>query len=235
MTWPQFYATVAAFCNRTNTDLIVNNVDLVMTCANMAKTEAQRRHNFKMARTVGFITPNPTAPGPYSGVNSAPDGSGVLLNVKKLEAAWTWGTDNNGYPARQNYIPVISRGDLKNLYQSINSFQISTNNAMPNTMPYTTFAYMQGTNVYVSGSTIPSQVWLDVIALLADYNGLNTDFFLSFHYDWLIMKTLDYLNLFMKEDQRVAVSQTKMEAAWNSVTAFDDDFQDGADDNDSLD
>jgi hypothetical protein len=68
------------------------------------------------------------------------------------------------------------------------------------------------------------------IKFLPDYDGTTgtDDFFLTYHHDWLFVASLDYMNLFLKEDQRIQISSKKMEEAWNSVISYDETFSEGA-------
>ena len=235
MTWATFYAMVAGFANRSNADLTVNGIDFVMQCANMAKTEAQRRFDFKMARTVGFLNLTPAAPSAsIQSVATVSDGVTSPVPLKKLEATWTWSNNSYGIPTKARYIPIVSKGDQRIFYPNINSYGINVKTA-PQTYPLSqSYVYLQGFNLYCIGQTVPSSLWMDMIQILPDYTGSNTDFFLTYHADWLILKTLDYMNLLLKEDQRIPISTQKMELAWNNVTAFDDTWQDDSDDEDAL-
>ena len=48
-----------------------------------------------------------------------------------------------------------------------------------------------------------------------------TDFFLDYTYDFLMYKALEELNFYLKEDQRVPISQQRMEKLWLDAVAWD--------------
>lgn len=50
--------------------------------------------------------------------------------------------------------------------------------------------------------------------------GTQEDFFLVDCLDWMLYQTVKELNLFLKEDQRVAISDAMMKEAWESVKAW---------------
>lgn len=234
MTWADFSAAVLAYMNRTSTDIpMAGAVNLVVVAANMAKTEAQRRHHFKMTRTQAYITSSMTGADLATAVFTTPV-SAVVVPVKRIEQVWQFSTVSPYY--RSKRIPHMLLGDLKNEYGT------TTLNDINQPVPTNYYAntdikwYIQGTKFYLLGITTPTmQVQLDVVQWMPDYDATITDFFLTYHFDWMLLKTVDNLNQYLHEDQRSAISQSGLEKRWLSVTAFDenfceDTFESGSDD-----
>jgi hypothetical protein len=231
MTYAQFRNAVTAFTNRTEADLNKNGVDMVLIAANMAKAEAQRRKKFNMSRDRAFISAK--ADGTDISAFTTLPGSGTAVKVAGIESVWLYSFDG-AYYTRARLVKMISSQDIRNYYPVGNSGEL---NPAPVTQDSSTLVcYVRGTKLYFLGLTNASGVYAmaDVFKYMPDYSGTNTDFFLDYHSDWLIAKTVDYLNIFLKEDQRVAISQGKLEATWTSVTAFDDDFAGGSSDDAGL-
>lgn len=232
MTYANFAAEVAAYLNRSTASLTVNGVDLVLSAANKAKAEAQRRRNFKMARTNAFVVASMDGTLLSTARTTPVSTGGVLVGVKVVEFVWLYATIGASY-RRARRVPMITPGDLALYYPQGTERDWQS---PPPTVPYWDVAemraYIRGQTIYLTGAA-PSgtaYLYLDVIQYLPDYTGSNTDFFLDYHSDWLLAKTLDYLNIYIKDDQRVMISQSRLEAAWTSVCSFDDSYaEDSAD------
>lgn len=226
MTWNEFQTTVAGFANRTN---LTGTPNMILSCANMAKAYAQRKHNFKMARGRAFLSPSIDGVD-VSTATATPGGSAVT--VKKLESAWLYTISGSNY-RKSTRVPFMTLGDGKNFYdvQSSDWAPPASQVATPSEQR----VFMQGTKVFLLSSESSQAMMFDAILLLADYTGSNTDFFLTYHSDWLVAKTLDLLNIYLKDDQRVMISQARLDDAWTSVISFDEDFAEGQFDIDSGD
>lgn len=222
MTWSDFNATVMGYLNRTATDIpMAGSVSLVVVAANMAKAEAQRRHHFKMARTQAYISSSMAGADLMSAAFTTPS-SAVVVPVKKVEQVWLFSPSTPFY--RTLRVPSMTLGDLKNDYRT-NSMSDVFATAPINYANSGTRWYIQGTKLYLMGVTTPVvQVALDVVQWMPDYDGTITDFFLSFHLDWMVLKTVDNLNRYLKEDQRTQISNSDLEKRWISVTAFDENY-----------
>jgi len=222
---------LAAYIDRTVAELTVNALTLGLDAMNMAKLDGQRRHNFKMNRSPGWITTQLTG-AQMSTITSDQAGT-TPLATKYIEAMWTWAS-NGTTVYRWNRVPAMTLGDQKLLYSTTTTQDYLYPVALPpNTVNYLSQDlrwFQQGTLVCVNGVFQPQQFWVDVIQFLPAYDGTTAtdDFFLTYYWDWLFMASLDYLNLFLKEDQRIPISATKMERLFNTVCANDEQFSEGA-------
>jgi hypothetical protein len=198
---------------------------------NMVKLDAQRRHNFKQLRGSGFISTSitgvqlSTATSDYAGTTP--------LAFKYVESMWLPFLNGVTY-YRGNRIPAMTIGDQKLVHGTATQSTV----AYPATLPPNTATnqpmnyrwFQNGTLVCVNGVFTASTFWIDGITQLSAYDGTTTtdDFFVLNNHDWLFLASLDYMNLFLKEDQRVQISTTKMERLWNSVCANDEQVTEGA-------
>lgn len=225
MTWANFQAAVLAFLNRASTDVpTVGSQNLVVICANMAKAEAQRRHYFKMSRTVAYITSSMAGADMTTALFTTPSSS-VVVPVRRVEQAWQFSTVSPFY--RYKRVPYMTLGDLKFEYGSTTLLDI--NQSVPTNSNFYVSTdikwYIQGTSFFLLGVTSPTmQVSVDVCQWMPDYDGSITDFFLTYHFDWMLLKTVDNLNRYLKEDQRTQVAVGDLEKRWMSVTALDENF-----------
>lgn len=228
MTYAQFRNAVCGFANRTDADLTKNGVDMIAIAANMAKIEAQRRKVFKMSRGSGFIAASDQGTDLITSLFTTPGGT-TVLKLRKIEQVWLFATSGALY-TRARRIEVINPVDLKMYYPVGNAGELNPQVAFQDAS--TLKAYVRGTKLYVLGlnGNTTTTVMVDAFVWLDDYTGINTDFFLTYHSDWLVAKTVDYLNIFLKEDQRVAIAQNKLETAFTSVCSFDDEFAEGSED-----
>jgi hypothetical protein len=79
-------------------------------------------------------------------------------------------------------------------------------------------------------------VALDVFAWLPDYvTGEENDFLLDYCFDWLMYRSIYELNFFLKEDERVSVSERLMADAWDAVVKWNNELQEANVDDNNLD
>lgn len=83
----------------------------------------------------------------------------------------------------------------------------------------------------------PFSAFADVVQWLPDYvDGTETDFLLDFCFDWLMYRTIQELNFYQKEDERVTLSDKVVATAWNAVIQWNNELtQSMADDLSDLD
>ena len=228
MTWADFQTTVLAYINRQSADIpTIGSVNLVVVAANMAKNEAQRRHHFKMARVDALIS---------TSVNGADLSTATLVDgvtavvLKKVEAAWLY-TTSGANKVRYAKIPPTTLGSLNREYVASSITDVN-NPPVVNPSPYPPYGninlywYIKGTAIYLGGAATSTSILLDAIKWMPDYDGSITDFFLTYHTDWMLYKTVDNLQRYLKEDQRVMISQTDLEKRWTSVVNFDENYSD---------
>jgi hypothetical protein len=73
---------------------------------------------------------------------------------------------------------------------------------------------------------VAQMLHLDVIQWMPEYveTTIESDFFLESCHDWMFYQTLIHLNYFLKEDERIPISDAMMKQAWEAVVNWDTDF-----------
>jgi hypothetical protein len=208
MTFVNFKSLVAAYLNRKVTDFTVNGVDVIGDAVNDAKRVAQREHDFVKNRAIGFVTLSKSGT-EISTFKATPGGS--ALSVKKLLSVWLYDTTGGVYTRTAMMEPLASSelgymlpGSV--VSEAFTSFSTSAR-----------YFYQVGTKLYCTGvDTL--DVMCEVVIKQPDYAlDADEDFFLTDYKDWMLLKTVEQLNFFLKEDQRVQISQGAMAARWDSV------------------
>jgi len=208
MTFLNFKSLVAAYLNRKVADFTVNGVDVIGDAVNDAKRAAQREHDFVKNRTIGFITLT-NGGVEMSGMKVTPGGS--ALAVKKLLSVWLYSTSGSTYTRISRIEPVASSELGYMLPGSVVA------GVIPASDMTTRYFYQVGTKLYCTGDATVD-VLCEVVQQRADYSADgDEDFFLQEYKDWMLLKTVEQLNFFLKEDQRVQISQGVMNARWDSV------------------
>jgi len=69
-------------------------------------------------------------------------------------------------------------------------------------------------------------LYADAVCWLPDYTsaGTENDFLLDFAFDWLMYQSIQELNFFVKEDERVTLSAAMVNRAWNSVVQYNQEL-----------
>lgn len=208
MTFVNFKSLVAAYLNRKVSDFTVNGVDVIGDAVNDAKRVAQREHDFVKNRAMGFITLTKSGV-EISSFKATPGGS--ALSVKKLLSVWLYDTTDGVYTRKAQMEPLAS-SELGYMLPGsvvggfVTSAQLTAQ-----------YFYQVGTKVYCTGAD-SIDVMCEVVITQPDYASDSAeDFFLTDYKDWMLLKTVEQLNFFLKEDQRVQISQGAMAARWDSV------------------
>lgn len=224
MTLGTFKAMVAAFMQRDASVFFVGGVDLLTQAANMARRWAERQHNFELCKTTGAVSIHYTNGALRSAIHVV--GSETLLPVKAIQKAYLPYDDGSGYfpieiLTRDAHISAVSRHYEMAMSTDPNATEPPASRSF--------FSLVQhGETLYVvpadsdalGGDTI--EVRLDVVKWLTEYSAdSDSDFFLNYCADWLLLKVVYILNFFLKEDMRVAISDKAMEKAWAAVLAWD--------------
>lgn len=207
--------------------------DNVLAALNDSRSSAQQGYDFQQLRVTGVISVNGAAGCPW-GIGAASygpytsDSLSTPLRLKKVDSLWNYTKDSSGNMLPTNRIDFATEQQFKRLLPTNLGFPFTqTFPAFPpfyyNTIPtQQMFAYVIGPTLYVNTCNAPSKFMIRGLQKLADLTGAETsDFFIDNYQKWLLYATLQNLNGFLKEDQRVAISAALLNNAWNDVT-FDD-------------
>lgn len=230
-----FVDTVLGYAQRDATSFVskTNSVDLVLSAINQMRRQAQQAYDFEQLKTVGAIQINGSSGAPWktpSG-NYGPftsDAPGSALVLKQIDAVFNYTKDTQGNMQPTNAIPFDNTRWFRRLLPVNMGFPFSQ--VFPQNPPFyyntiptqAMFAYVVGPTFYVNTATAPAWYMIFAQQALADLSGSETsDFFIDNYSQWLLYATIQALNLYLKEDQRVQISMAMVTDAWNKVV-FDD-------------
>lgn len=229
-----------------------NNVDKLLLAANNAKKFTQRRLEFELSKCSVSVPINFTR----NQDGSIDEAIGDLRNavdvydrvpvdVKKIRFAWLTQPNGTRFPLRiwsdkAVYDRVRRRMDLNHLSPHSRTIG-STQDPLLARAGNHVFLYPSaiwidnGANMPNAIPTAPGvEVRMDVFKWLLPYGKdendpytVQNDFMLDYCSDYLLYRMVTELNFFVKEDQRVSISQGKMQEAYDSVLAWNDTMVDG--------
>jgi hypothetical protein len=110
----------------------------------------------------------------------------------------------------------------------------TTNKLVDSTKNFTSFSSLIGkvvknltdnTSALITAVDSPTTLSInsDIFVISETYsisNGVTEDFFLVECIDWMLYQTIRELNLFLKEDQRIQISNAIMKEAWDTVVSW---------------
>lgn len=211
--------------------------DNVLFALNDSRKQAQQMYDWQALRTTGAIHLNGAAGGPWGypianfGPYTSDSGTAFTgaLRLKKIDSIWNYSKDTSGNMLPTNRIDFATEQQYKHLLPTNMGYPFTQ--VYPSSPPYyyntipaqQMFAFVVGTNLYVNTCNAASWFMIRALQLLPDLDGSETsDFFIDNYQTWLLYATIQNLNGFLKEDQRIILSNTIVQAAWNAAT-----FQDG--------
>lgn len=214
--------------------MTVDSLDCLAVAINSARKFSERLRDFENNRVEAKVTVNLTTGALISAIT---DLSGNALSVKTIKSAGVpYGTDSI-MP-----IALLSRdAHLGRLSREFASTPTAPQASEQGTIEMSEISLVRmGQKIYLSpndpqtyGDNVSTTVvvYMDVIKFLPDYSGdSDSDFFLEHCYDYLVLRTVQQLNAFLKEDQRLPFSTKLMEEAWRSVVEWDNNMVVGSTD-----
>lgn len=204
-------AKIAAYLQKTSSDLTVNGVDLGLDAINRAHQWALMKYDFELAKVFVTLSVDLTSGGVISPATLF--GTGTLVTVKKILKAYFAVSGSGGTSYRPiNFVPRSSEaGDLKrvweghpwseradpaNLYNDISSVNTPTLFQLGPSV----FVYPGLTSVW--GTTNPLTIALDAVRYFPDYaldTGSSNDFILEFGDDFLFWDSIVRLNKYFQQ------------------------------------
>lgn len=214
MSFGDLRALVQSFLNRNDAALSRNGVDLVLAAANQAQTWAQRAHTFEMLRSRVNVTVNGVTGGQLpSSVNNV---ERVFVEDRSVMLDYI---DRSTNAAR--YYRIVNVRDFSTETTRIASTALLN-------QPYS--CYLEADRLYIF-PTIPPLFGVpsaNIVVSLDTVNWLPTlvddsdsNFLLEVAQDFMLWRTLYYLNGFLKEDERVKINQELMSTAWDELLSYD--------------
>jgi hypothetical protein len=231
MTLAQFRTTVAAFMQRDEASFTVGGTNLLTRCINMARRWAERQRNFELCKVSAYLpSVHYTDGAALSGTVLLSDKVTPVVTKTILRAYLPFVADNQHAAGTTFPVDLISHDAyitrIQKHYENVYTTDPRTQLSMPRTSYFSVFRW--GEYIYAApadptalgGTTFAMGLdvvkWLPAYALDAD-----TDFFLEYCEDFLLMRTVHFLNYMLKEDQRVPVSANALADSWQTVVAWD--------------
>jgi hypothetical protein len=238
----EFKTIVAAYANRELASFVqgVPAVDLLLRATNNAKKWAQRQLDFELARDSVVVQVDAVNGGLLTEAVLQSDTSTVAV-INRIERAYLQ-YSSGGYRPIDFMTKARWASVNKRRWECAGTGNDPLNErALPTSVNYPQAIVQQGQVLFfspiptgaVEGTTLT--IALDVIRWLPDYSDANTtDFFLEHCADWLMYRTLRELNFFLKDGQRVQVTDQLVNESWTSVVEWNGSINNFTDDN-SLD
>ena len=221
MTYSEFKAYTAAFLQRSTTAFVQGSVDVLGVAINQARKTVERMHDFEMARVQAQLA-MPTN-GSTIALNTVKlFGTETLIDVKTVKRAFISASGGSWIP-----IDVIGRDQhIAKVRRAVGEATSSTVADIVEAGLYENYKFVRyglgayvapaGASNYSGSSTV--DIMLDAIRWLDPYTADgDTDFLLEYCSDLLLMQTIKWLNLSMREDQRIPVSAEAFDAAWRAM------------------
>lgn len=209
------------------------SVDNTLAAINDSRRQAQQAYDWEQLKVMGAIKVNSSsgAPWAYPSGGYGPytnDAGTTPLRLKQIDMVFNYTKDTLGNMQPTNRIMLDSSRWFRTLLPVNMGYPFTqTYPQYPpfyyNTIPtQQMFAYIVGTMFYVNTANAPAWFMIFGQQNLPDLTGSETsDFFIDNYQYWLLLATVQNLNNYIKEDNRVALSQNQLDSAWAKAT-FDD-------------
>lgn len=237
MLFSAFKSFVAAALQRSTTDFVVGSTDLLSLAVNMARKNIERKKDFELAKCLADVT---MTVGQSVALSTAViSGTATAVSVKTILRAQL-STDGTtffpiGYVSRDMHMRRVARNyeDLTTLDEVAQAQPTKTNRFQLVRFGEDVYMSPSDTDSYNDVSTL--YVRMDVVKWLPDYSvDGDTDFLMEHCVDYLMLETFRYLQLFLKEDVRLNVSDDQWRVAWQAVVAWNDNLVVGDSDDANL-
>ena len=210
------------------------SVDNCLAAINDSRQQGLQAATWEGLKTSGFMYFSPTVNTPWAyaistyGPYTLPAGAGTKLRIRSIDMLFNYTTDTVGGYQPTNRVLLQSTQDFRRLLPTNMGFPfLQTFPSIPpyyyNTIPtQQLFAYIVGPNIKLNTCTVNTSLLFFGQQSLADLTGSETsDFFIDNYARWLLLATIQNLNGYLKEDQRVAITAAEVNNAWDRAV-FDD-------------
>jgi len=234
MTYGNFKKFVLAYVKRTAAHLTVDSIDCLGVAINSARKYSERLVDFEVNRVRAKVVIDLANGTDVSAITTT---AGGPISVKTIKAATVSYSEDLDIP-----LDLISRA--AHLNRTKRTLDASLRDVKATEEDYIEVPSLSlvrlGTLLYLSPNTASSYsatpttattvtVGLDVIKWLPDYSADNdTDWFLTDCYDYMVFRTVQMINAFLKEDVRIPINVKLLDESWRSVKILDAKLLDGA-------
>lgn len=222
---------VAAFMQRGEDSFIIGETNLLTQCANMSRRWAERQRNFEMSKVSAYL------PSVHY-TNGAPLSNVVLLSdkvtkvsVKSILFAYLPFVPDATHAAGTMFpIDVISHEKfverMQRHFEGVYQRDQRSRTSQPRVGYFS--AMRHGDYMFITPSDLDAlggetvDLGLDIVKWLPDYvDDEDTDFLLEHCVDFMLFRTVVFLNLKLKEDERISISQKALDDSWQTVVCWD--------------
>lgn len=233
--------TVAGFMQRDPTvfqrTVGATSVDLLLQAANNARLYAERKIDFELSK-VDVDVPGMTTGNGGNLMNAVLHSDGVTpARVKKIITPFLPASDGTQYP-----VEFWDRKKWDDRVRARYEKQQPTDPSMLVRLTTAPFVVIQaGNTIYVAPNdasqfTTTFTLYLNVVRWLPPYlDGTENDFLLDNCFDWMMFYCISQLNFYLKEDERVAISEKMLEDTWDSMVKWNTELIMSSVDTTSLD
>ena len=235
MTYLEFRNTLCAALSRSHETFLHGEVDLLRSAVNMARKNIERRFDFELAKRVAKLT---MTFGQLVSLDEAydPDDETEAVGIKTLLRVQQASTGVPvGYLSRDAHQRRLER-QFARAHSEVIAAGLTATVSNLNVVRYGNSVYLSPPNAQDwSASTTTMDLLMDVVAWLPDYaDDDDTDFLLEHCADYLLLETYRYLQLFIKEDARLNISDEKMAGAWHALMTWNNNLVVGDSDDANL-
>ena len=222
-------ATVCAFLNRKAAAFVVDTVDLALQACNNARLYAERMIDFELSAVQATVAVTSPAVG-GSLADAKLYGTSTAVSIKKVITAYvTLASDLSQSPvpiklmSRKSWERRLGR-DVERTIQLQDTSRIQVTSASPLVVVQSgSMLYATPLDATTLGSTY--SIHFSGLKWLPAYSaGTETDFLLDNCFDWMMYKCISELNFFLKEDERVSITEAVLEKHWNAVIKWNNEL-----------
>ena len=207
--------------HRPTTAFVVYGQDVLLQAINNAKNFAQRNIDFELSKVYAQLASvSPTNGANLSGLVLF--GTATPVVAKSLKQAFL-SNGSTQYPieftSRDSHINRLKRRYTENLTD--NSPQTHLSETTPLSL------VQVGDTVYLvnygTGQAGSTTVYFDVVKWLPDFDGVTvneTNFLLTYCFDYMLFRTIYELNFFLKEDARVELTAKVLNEIWENMKSW---------------
>lgn len=223
MTITNFKNMVYGFINRDASIFTTSqggSTDQVLQAMNAVRRAAQRSYAFELLRDDVFLVTSQAGANWQTGCTLTPGGTGCIM--RRVDSVWNYVTSGALYVRTTK----VDLGNVNDYKRELSTWA-GTTDVAPNIQPTAArpFAYINGINLCVNATTVATSYLLNGIKWSDDLTGNESpDMFLTYFTDWFQWAVLAYLNLFLKDSERVQVDAAMVAQLWQSVKEYDGQF-----------
>ena len=234
----QLKLAVAGFMQRDPAVFVRGSFDLLLQACNNARLYAERKVDFELAH-VAVDLPHTD---PLNGVDLSAavlHGTATAVRVKKIISPFLANTDGGQFPV-DLWTKRRWNDKLKRRFER-GHHHMHSGTPQKHFVESPFVVVQDGTTLFVvpvdsKMFSAPFTIYLDAIRWLPPYvTGSENDFLLDNCFDWLMFYSISQMNFFLKEDERVVMSESVLKDTWDALVKWNTELLQTATDDVDLD